>query len=202
MPPYNIIHSHRWLMIVMVYALTLAHIIQEGVIATRVEGSTEWETLSSQWDPWLCVCTWLLLHWRQPYLWGSTCNGQEGTTESDKNKLAIENRLIVYTCTHLCCVECKMYSCLTINIPTMIIWKSTHLAQALQRGIFHKPECMVRLVYMHTYTTVSEFYTSTRCWTHDVTHYLHCFNAYYYSSILVHNIDSLNVGPPSCLSPW
>ena len=39
-------------------------------------------------------------------------------------------------------------------------------------------------------------YTSRRCLAHDVTHYLHRFER-----LVIHNIDSSNVGPQPRLSP-
>ena len=79
------------------------------------------------------------------------------------------------------------------------IQKSAHLAQALQIGIFHSLASM-SMWFTHTtrcklccYTVV---YTSTRCLAQAVAHYLHCFER-----LVVHNIDSLNVGPPPSLSP-
>ena len=51
----------------------------------------------------------------------------------------------------------------------------------------------IRKITVCCYTVV---YTSTRCLVHAVTYYLHCFER-----LVVHNIDSLNVGPPPCLSP-
>ena len=85
-------------------------------------------------------------------------------------------------------------SCWGLNL----IWKSAHLVQVLQIGIFH---CLASLSmwwdwFTHTlldaklcsYTVI---YTSTRCLAHVVTHYFHRFQR-----LAVYDIDSSNVGPP------
>ena len=90
-------------------------------------------------------------------------------------------------------------SCWGLNL----IWKSAHLVQVLQIGIFH---CLASLSmwwdwFTHTlldaklcsYTVI---YTSTRCLAHVVTHYFHRFQC-----LAVYDIDSSNVGPPPRLRP-
>ena len=78
------------------------------------------------------------------------------------------------------------------------IWKSTHLAQALQIGISHclhsKPEDVVRLDYTY-YNNVMQI-TLLYSW-YKVLRRCHAR----FEHILANNIDSLNVAPPPNLNP-
>ena len=64
------------------------------------------------------------------------------------------------------------------------IWKSAHPAQALQIGTSHclsKPQYVMRLVLQIMLLCIV-VYTSTRCLSHPVMHYLHHFQP-----LVVHN---------------
>ena len=57
------------------------------------------------------------------------------------------------------------------SIGLKLVWKSSHLAQALQIGNSH---CLARLRLWW------DWFTHTTSCKHDVTHYLHCFASQYW----------------------